>query len=259
MPILESPPLDAIVAAARRLRPAIIAIDGPAASGKSTVGFEVATTIGYLFFDTGVMYRAVTQAALERGIDAEDAQAVGELAEELEIDLQPAKPSETHAADNRSATVLVNREDITDRLRLPEVDRNVSSVSAHPRVRAALSDHQRRIGLRYGEGDAEKPGVVMVGRDIGTVVIPDARVKIFMEASVEERARRRYNEIRNAGKEADLVEVHAAIMHRDQTDSKRDLSPLRAAEDAIVIDTSHLSPQQVVNQILGLMVEIANQ
>lgn len=263
-PILDAPPLTDIVRAAQELRPAIIAIDGPAASGKSTVGFDLAETVGYLFFDTGVMYRAVTHAALENQVDVNDAETTGALAEALEIDILPSKPDANAGEDGRieqngpHSTVLVDGEDITSRLRTPDVDRNVSAVSAHRRVREALSEHQRRIGLRYGRGDAEKPGVVMVGRDIGTVVMPDARLKIYMDASAEERARRRYNEIRGTGKEADLDEVRRDIVRRDEQDSQRALSPLQAAPDAVIIDTSHLAPEQVLNRILTLVVEVAN-
>jgi CMP/dCMP kinase len=258
---LVAPPLASIVAAAQRIRPAIITIDGPAASGKSTVGLELAQRLGYLLFDTGVMYRAVTHAALARKLDVEDGAEMGQLAEELDIDVLPPDPEEQegrHADGQRKsvrvATVLVDGEDITDRLRLPEVDRAVSAVSAHSRVRIALSEHQRRIGLRYGQGDAEKPGIVMVGRDIGTVVMPDAPVKIYMDASVEERARRRYHEMRVAGKDTEFDEVRADIERRDLLDSARAHSPLRAADDSVVIDTSHLTPQQVLNRILGLLV-----
>lgn len=248
---LDPPPAAAVAAAAQSLRPAIIAIDGPAASGKSTVGFDLARAIGYLFFDTGVMYRAVTHAALQRHVDVEDADATGELAEALELDVVPPA---AHVRDGRHATVLVDGEDVTPQLRTPGVDRAVSSVSAHPRVREALSAMQRRIGMRYGRGDAEKPGVVMVGRDIGTVVIPDAALKIFMGASAAERARRRYNELRGAGKVVDLDEIRQGIIRRDEIDSARVHSPLRAAPDSVEIDTSHYTPEQVVNRILALLI-----
>lgn len=251
---LVPPATAAVERAATTLRPAIVAIDGPAASGKSTVGYELAQRLNYLFFDTGVMYRAVTCAALARNLDVEDGDATGELVEALDLDLVPPGP---HVMDGRHATVLVEGEDVTPFLRTPDVDAAVSSVSAHGRVRAALSAQQRRIGLRYGEGDAEKPGVVMVGRDIGTVVMPDAPLKIFMSASAAERARRRFNELRAAGKDVDLDEIRAGIERRDQLDSDRAHSPLRPAEDSIIIDTSHYSPEQVLNRILHLLVQTA--
>lgn len=253
---LETPARGEIVAAARQLQPAIIAIDGPAASGKSTVGFELAQTIGYLFFDTGVMYRAVTLAALAQHLDVADGDAVGKLTEGLDLDIVPPGPE---VDDGRHATVLVDGEDVTGQLRNADVDQAVSSVSAHPRVRRALSEQQRRIGMRYGRGDAEKPGVVMVGRDIGTVVIPTAPLKIFMGASAAERARRRYNEMRTAGKDVDLGEIRAGIEQRDELDTRRAVSPLKPAEDSVEIDTSHYTPEQVVNHILALLVDVAGR
>ena len=162
--------------------PSIIAIDGPAASGKSTIGKRLADELGYLFFDTGVMYRAVTWIALQRGVDVRDEAAVTRLAEETPMDVAPASKS-----DGRACDVLVEGRDITWETRRPEVDANVSIVSAYAGVRRALSAQQRRIGQRGR--------VVMVGRDIGTVVLPEADLKIYLDASAEERARRRFDEI----------------------------------------------------------------
>ena len=219
--------------------PKTIALDGPAASGKSTVGSRVADALGYLFFDTGVMYRAVTWTALQRGVEISDEKAVSKIAEEVPIDVRP--PSQ---ADGRACDVLVEKKDITWQTRRPEVDANVSAVAAYAGVRTALSEQQRRIGLR-GQ-------VVMVGRDIGTVVIPEAELKIYLDASAEERAKRRYEESIGRGEEADYAEILDKVRKRDHVDSTRDLSPLRPAEDAVIIDSDSLDANQVFEKIMGL-------
>lgn len=222
------------------MRPSRIAIDGPAASGKSTVGKMVADLLGYLYFDTGVMYRAVTWACLERGVPIADEEAVARLAGELRIDV--LRPT---VADGRQYTVCAGGEDVTWQIRRPEVDANVSPVSAYPGVREALTAQQRRIGAA-GQ-------VVMVGRDIGTVVMPDADLKIYLDASVEERARRRYSEIIARGEEADYEAVLRAMRRRDRIDSTRAAAPLRAAPDAVVLDTTCLGIEEVVRAIEGLL------
>jgi CMP/dCMP kinase len=220
--------------------PSIIAIDGPAASGKSTIGLRLANALGYLFFDTGVMYRAITWLALERGIDLRDEAAVSALAEEAQVDVAPAsKP------DGRTCDVLVNGQDITWETRTRKVDENVSIVSAYRGVRKALSQQQRRIGL-HGE-------IVMVGRDIGTVVLPDADLKIYLDATAEERARRRYDEIVARGGKPNYEEILARVIERDHIDSTRDVAPLRAAEDAIVLNSNELTADQVFEQVLALV------
>ncbi|MBC7235111.1 MAG: (d)CMP kinase [Chloroflexi bacterium] len=216
-----------------------IAIDGPAASGKSTVGGIVADRLGYLYFDTGVMYRAVTWAALERGIPIEDEAAVTRLAETLLIQVEPPTID-----DGRQYTVLADGVDVTWKIREPEVNHYVSPVSAYRGVRRALTEQQRRIGA--------PGGVVMVGRDIGTVVLPQAEVKIYLDASVEERARRRYIEMIQRGQTADMAAVLADLRRRDQIDSSRDAAPLCAAEDAVIIDSTDLSIEQVVERVLAL-------
>ena len=220
-------------------KPSIIAIDGPAASGKSTIGKRLADELGYLFFDTGVMYRAVTWLALQRELDMSDETAITVLAESVPIDVQP--PSQ---ADGRACDVLVEGVDITWKIRLPEVDANVSVVSAYAGVRRALSAQQRRIGQRGS--------VVMVGRDIGTVVLPKADLKIYLDASAEERARRRYDEIVARGESADYNEILAKVIKRDRIDSTRDVAPLKAAEDAIVVDSDDLSADEVFEKALVL-------
>lgn len=221
-------------------RPSTIAIDGPAASGKSTVGCLLAERLGYLYFDTGVMYRAVTWAALGRGIAIEDEAAVTALARRLKIEV--LRPT---VDDGRQYTVLADGQDVTWDLRRPEVDRSVSPVSAYPGVRAALTIQQRRIGRRGR--------VVMVGRDIGTVVLPNADLKIYLDATVEERVERRYREVVSRGEPADYERVRDSVRRRDQIDSNRPLAPLRAAPDAVVIDTTPLSVEQVLERVLALV------
>lgn len=221
------------------MKPNTIAIDGPAASGKSSVGSRVAETLNYLFFDTGVMYRAVTWIALRRAVDLADEDAVSKIAADVPIDVRP--PSQ---ADGRACDVFVNDDDITWACRRPEVDANVSVVAAYPGVRAALSKQQRRIGLR-GE-------VVMVGRDIGTVVLPEADLKVYLDASAEERARRRYDEIVARGEKADYDEILVKVKKRDHVDSTRDVAPLRPAADAVIINTDQLDEDQVYEKMIAL-------
>ncbi|MFZ5908663.1 MAG: (d)CMP kinase [Chloroflexota bacterium] len=219
--------------------PSTIAIDGPAASGKSTLGKRLADALGFLFFDTGVMYRAVTWLALQRGLDMQDETAITALAESTPIDVLP--PSHP---DGRACDVRVADQDITWQTRRPEVDANVSVVSAYAGVRRALTAQQRRIGLR-GQ-------VVMVGRDIGTVVLPEAGLKIYLDASAEERARRRYDELIARGEGADYDEILAKVIARDRIDSTRDLAPLKAAEDAVILDSDKLNADEVFQKSLAL-------
>ena len=219
--------------------PSIIAIDGPAASGKSTLGLKVAQELGYLFFDTGVMYRAVTWIALDHDIDVKDEAKITALAEETPIDVAPASKS-----DGRACDVLLAGKDITWETRLPMVDANVSIVSAYSGVRAALSKQQRRIGQR-GK-------VVMVGRDIGTVVLPEADLKIYLDASAEERANRRFNEMTGRGANVRYEDVLAKVIDRDRIDSTRDVAPLRAAEDAVVIDSDKMNVDEVFEKVMAL-------
>ena len=165
----------------------------------------------------------------------------------VEIDLLPPAADQQ---DGRQVTVLLDRVDVTWAIRTPEVDQNVSPVAAYPGVRAALTAQQRRIAQRYGAGAAEKPGIVMVGRDIGTVVMPGAPVKIYMDASAEERARRRHQELSARGKPIDYGQVLADIVRRDEIDSQRAVAPLRPAADALRIDTTALPPAAVVARVL---------
>ena len=219
--------------------PSAIAIDGPAASGKSTLGLRLANALGYLFFDTGIMYRAVTWLALQSGIDVHDEAALTALAEKTQIDIAPASRS-----DGRAGDVLVEGTDITWETRLPEVEANVSIVSAYRGVRSALSQQQRRIGQRGH--------IVMVGRDIGTVVLPEADLKIYLDASAEQRARRRYDELIARGAQADYNEILTKVIERDRIDSTRDVAPLKAADDAIVLDSDKLDADEVFERVLAL-------
>ncbi len=215
----------------------IIAIDGPAASGKSTLGRRLAKSLGYLFFDTGIMYRAVTWLALKLDIDLSDEARVTALAEQTQIDIAPASKE-----DGRVSDILIAGQDITWETRLPEVEANVSRVSAYRGVRTALSQQQRRIGQR-GK-------VVMVGRDIGTVILPEADLKIYLDASAEERARRRYGEIIARGGKADYDEILVKVSERDRIDSTRDVAPLKIADDAVVLDSSQLNADEVFEKAL---------
>lgn len=215
-----------------------VAIDGPAAAGKSTVGEQVAERLAAIYFDTGILYRALTYAALEQGIDPADEPGLAKLAAALDIAVR--RPS---VPDGRQSDVLLAGVDVTWELRSGAVDRAVSQVSAHPAVRHELLETQRRI--------AGKGRVVMVGRDIGTVVLPDADLKIFLIASVEERARRRYQQALGTPKAQELAQIRADLRRRDAIDSSRDVAPLRAADDAIVIDTDLLSIADVVDAVVA--------
>ena len=220
--------------------PKTIAIDGPAASGKTTLGMLLAEALCYLFLDTGVMYRAVTWAALQRGVALDDEQALKDLAESADIDVRlPSK------ADGRTSDVLIDGQDVTWEIRLPEVEANVSVVSAYSGVRRALTVQQRRIGSRGR--------IVMVGRDIGTVVMPDADLKIYLDASMEERARRRYEEVRRRGEQASLEVILRGIRERDRIDSSRQVAPLRPAENAVILNSDGLDAREVLEEVLALV------
>ncbi len=221
------------------LPPSVIAIDGPAASGKSTVGENLAGRLGFLYFDTGAMYRAVTHAALTRGTPIDDAAAMAVLANALDIDILPAT-----VPDGRQYTVVVDGDDVTWAMRSAEVDAHVSAVSAIAPVREAMVRQQRRV--------ADKGRVVMVGRDIGTVVFPEAPLKVYLDASPEERARRRYRELLDRRQPADYEAILENVRLRDAVDSEREASPLRAAPDAVPINTEGLSVEEVVAVIVQL-------
>ncbi len=215
-----------------------IAIDGPSASGKSAVGSRVADRLGYLFLDTGTMYRAVTWVALERSLDPDDTDALGRLAASCAMVVEPGTGTEY-------ATITCDGVDVTNHLRDPVVERHVSAVSKAPGVRTALVDLQRRIA-------ADRP-IVMVGRDITTVVLPDADLKVYLDAAIEVRAHRRWRESLARGAGADLEAIATDLRRRDGIDSTRALSPLKAAPDAFVVDTSLLGLEQVVDRVLELV------
>ena len=213
-----------------------IAIDGPVASGKTAVGRVVAEHLGCRFLDTGAMYRAVTWAAIQRGVPLDGDNAVSSLASALDIQLIPGE-----AGDR----LLVDGEDITDHLREPDIERGVSLVAKVPGVRRAMVSQQRSI--------ASEGPVVMVGRDIGTVVLKDAAVKIFLSASVEIRARRRYQELEREGQSPEYRKLVHELARRDKIDSERDDSPLRPANNSIQMDTDNLAVDQVAQQILAIV------
>ena len=221
-------------------RPSTITIDGPAASGKSTIGGLLAERLGYLYLDTGAMYRAVTWVALENGLAIGDEEAISALAGTLEIEITRPRIN-----DGRQYTVLADGEDVTWQIKRPVVDRNVSPVSAYAGVRRALTEQQRRI--------AQRGRVVMVGRDIGTVVIPDADLKVYLDASPETRARRRYLELLERDERADFEEVLREVQRRDRIDSEREVAPLMTAEDAVTVDTDNLSIVEVLRVVEKLV------
>jgi cytidylate kinase len=219
--------------------PSIITVDGPAASGKSTIARKLADKLSYLFFDTGIMYRAVTWMALQYDLNLNDENAITQMAQTAHIDIRPASQN-----DGRACDVVIADKDVTWEMRSGDVEANVSLVSAYAGVRKALSEQQRKIGLR-GK-------VVMVGRDIGTVVLPEADLKIYLDASAEERAKRRYDEIIARGEQADYDEILKKMTERDHIDSTRAVAPLRPADDAVIINTDKSNADQVFEQVLEL-------
>jgi len=218
----------------------VIAVDGPAAAGKTTVAGELARRIHAVFFDTGVIYRALALVALRHGIDPDDASSLAREALSLDLRIEPASVD-----DGRLADVVVNGKDETWTIRTPEVDRTVSAVSAHPAVRAALLEKQRAIG-RGGR-------VVMVGRDIGSVVMPNADLKVWLEASLDERARRRVIDLERQGMPRTFDDVRVEMQRRDEIDAGRAASPMKPAADAVIIQTDGLTIDQVVEKIVALI------
>lgn len=216
----------------------VLAIDGPAAAGKTVVGRAVAAHLGWEFFDTGVLYRALTWQALQSRVPLNDGQALAELAGTTSIVVNPSSQP-----DQRPYDVSVNGRDVSIEIRTPAVDRSVSQVSAHDAVRQALVPAQRAL--------ARPPGVVMAGRDIGTVIFPDAMVKVYLNASPGVRARRRAVERGVGGAEAATLERE--LTRRDQEDQTRTTAPLRPAPDAVVVDTDDLTVDEVIQLILELV------
>ncbi|MGA7672973.1 MAG: (d)CMP kinase [Nitrolancea sp.] len=218
----------------------MIALDGPAAAGKTTVASELARRIHAILFDTGVIYRALALVALRDGIGQDDAVSLAREASALDLRVKPAS-----LQDGRLADVIVNGQDETWAIRTPDVDRSVSAVSAHPSVRAALLEKQRAIG-RQGR-------VVMVGRDIGTVVMPNADLKVWLEASIDERARRRAIDLERQGTPRPFNDVRVEMKRRDEIDAGRAASPMKPADDAVVIQTDGRSIDEVVEMIVALI------
>ncbi len=215
-----------------------VAIDGPAGAGKSTVSRAAAKAVGYIYVDTGALYRAVGVNALRKGIDTKDKPAVAATLADISVDL---------VFENGEQKVLLNGEDVSVEIRTPPASMAASDVSAVPEVRAFLFDLQRDI--------AKRNNCVMDGRDIGTVVLPDAQVKIFLTASPEERAMRRYKELIEKGSKVEYKEVLEDLVQRDYNDSHREIAPLKPAEDGVILDTTGLNLEESINEIIRIIKE----
>ncbi len=227
---------------AKVMRRIIIAIDGPAGSGKSTTARLVAQKLGYTYIDTGAMYRALTLKVLESNVDPNDEDSIVKLAENTKIEL---------VYENGNLKVILDEHDVSDKIRTPEVTSLVSIVSAQPKVRDIMVKKQRELG--------KNGGVVIDGRDIGTVVFPNADLKIFMTADVKERAKRRQKELRTQGFEIEIEKLIKEIEERDELDSNREVAPLKKADDAIEIDTTNLTIDEQVEIVLKKAYELINQ
>jgi len=222
------------------LKPQLIAIDGPVAVGKSSVGALLARRLGYVFFDTGMMYRAFTWKVFKSGFSIEDEQKLCQLANTTKFDFVPSKEG--------NISFLVDGEDVSSNLLYPEIEELVPLIAKVAGVRQTLILEQRRL--------AQRGKIVMAGRDIGTVVLPWAELRIFLTASTEERARRRYKELLERGENSSLEIVLADLKKRDEMDIHRTISPLKPAEDVIIIDTENFALEQVVDKIYTLAVNL---
>mgnify|MGYP004463853137 FL=1 len=215
-----------------------IAIDGPAGAGKSTIAKMLAKELGYVYVDTGAMYRAMAYYFLQQGIDKEDEAVINAAVDGADVTIR---------YEDGSQKVLLNGADVTGSLRTEQVGNMASSTSVYPAVRVKLVALQQKL--------AKTADVIMDGRDIGTCVLPDAQVKIYLTASVETRAKRRYDELVEKGEPADLTKIEEDIKERDYRDMHREMSPLRQADDAVLVDSSDMSIEQVVSAILGIVKE----
>lgn len=215
-----------------------IAIDGPAAAGKSTVAKKIAEKLSYIYVDTGAMYRALTYKALEKNIDLENENELMEILQNIVITLQPGEQGQLIYVDGKNVSLEIRNAEVTN---------HVSIVSKHKRVREEMVNRQKSFAV--------KGGVVMDGRDIGTHVMPEAEVKIFLLASVEERANRRHLENVKKGFPSDVEKLKEEISYRDKLDSEREFAPLRKADDAVEIDTTSITIEQVVERIMALVME----
>ncbi|NJL94013.1 MAG: (d)CMP kinase [Anaerolineae bacterium] len=218
-------------------RPNTIAIDGPAGSGKSSVSVRLAERLGFLFFDTGVFYRALTYLVLQAGLAVDDEAAI--------VNLLAVHPLQIQRAEGSDYRLLAGAVDITGFLRSAEVEQHVSQVAQLPQVRAALLPLQQQVG--------QQGNIIMAGRDIGTVILPEADLKLFIDASPAERARRRHQQLRDQGQDAVLADIEKAMVERDRIDSERAVAPLVMANDAIYIMTDNRSLEEVVQQIYDMI------
>lgn len=216
-----------------------IAIDGPAGAGKSTIARKVAAELSIIYVDTGAMYRAIGAYAIRKGVDAKDASAVAALLPEISLELT--------YSEEQGQRIFLNGEDVSSEIRLPEMGMAASNVSAIPEVRAFLLEQQR--------GMAKRQSVIMDGRDIGTVVLPDAEVKIFLTASAEERARRRWKEFSEKGLPDTYEEILADVIRRDEQDMNRPIAPLKQADDAILLDSTALNFAETVEKVKEIIKE----
>lgn len=215
-----------------------IAIDGPASSGKSTISKQLAQDLDIIHIDTGAMYRSLTWEAIQRGVDFSNEKALVDALNQMDISFEQAEDQQK---------VFINGQEVTEDIRSLEVTNNASEVSAHPQVREELVNRQRLL--------AEDFDVVMDGRDIGTVVLPDANYKIFLDASLDERAKRRFKENKERGIQTDFEQLKKEIMERDKKDSQRQVAPLKAADDAVLLDTTDLTTDQVIEKIKTIIKE----
>lgn len=215
-----------------------VAVDGPAGAGKSTVSRAAAKAMGYIYVDTGALYRAVGVNALRNGIDTKDRQAVAESLSDIRVN---------HVFENGEQKVLLNGEDVSAEIRTPDASMAASDVSAVPKVRDFLFDLQRNI--------ASKNNCIMDGRDIGTVVLPNAKVKVFLTASPEERAMRRFRELSEKGSTVKYEEVLEDLIKRDYNDSHREVAPLKQADDAVLLDTTGMTLEQSVESLIKIIKE----